>query len=58
MWKGLLGFHEHAFFIELKNTLQKVVARLFAKVYEVDPFRCPKCFGRMHEIAIMRPSGA
>ena len=30
--------------------------RLLVKVYEVDPFLCPKCGSRMTVIVVIRPS--
>jgi hypothetical protein len=33
---------------------RKAWARLLAKVYEIDVFRCPKCGGRMSVIAVIR----
>jgi transcription elongation factor Elf1 len=29
-------------------------ARLLAKVYEIDVFKCPKCGGRMSVVAVIR----
>jgi hypothetical protein len=33
---------------------KKVWARLLAKVYEVDPFLCPECGGKMAVIAVIQ----
>jgi hypothetical protein len=36
---------------------RKAWAKLLAKIYEIDPFVCPKCGSEMKEIAVIQVSG-
>lgn len=36
---------------------RKAWARLLAKIYEIDPFACPKCGSEMKVIAVIQDSG-
>ncbi len=38
------------------QTYKRTWTRLLAKVYEVDPFICPKCGSEMHVIAVIQES--